>query len=156
MAPGDTGSPGPQAGERAPDCAGLLAGVAATPLRLYDLLRERGHVLVLYADSADALASCREAAATGYRLAGDHITAFVVSRDEATTETVRQPADPDGLRLPVFRDGAAEFARLYGVEAPTAFLIRPDGYLGARLSPPTAAGAASALSDALGRVFRLP
>ncbi|MGW4753125.1 FAD-dependent monooxygenase [Streptomyces chartreusis] len=156
VAPGNTGSPGPHAGERAPDCAGLLAGVASTPLRLYDLLRDRGHVLVLYADSADALASCREAAATGYRLAGDHVTAFVVSRDEVTTQTVRRPADPDDLRLPVFRDGAAEFARLYGVEAPTAFLIRPDGYLGARLSPLTAADAASELSDALGRVFHLP
>ncbi|MEU6303612.1 hypothetical protein [Streptomyces chartreusis] len=84
--------------------------MAATPLRLYDLLRERGHVLVLYADSPDALASCREAALAGYRLAGDHISAFVVGRDE----------------------------------------------VGARLSPLTASGAASALSDALGRVFRLP
>lgn len=156
VAPGNTGSPHPRAGDRAPDSAGLLAGVATTPLRLYDLLRERGHVLVLHADSADALASCREAAATGYRLAGDRITAFVVSRDEVAPEAVRQPTDPDGLRLPVFRDGAAEFARLYCVEAPTAFLIRPDGYLSARLSPLTAAGAASALSDALGRVFRLP
>ncbi|WP_432197280.1 FAD-dependent monooxygenase [Streptomyces sp. bgisy027] len=157
-APGDAGSPGPQAGERAPDCTGLLAGVAVAPLRLYDLLRERGHVLVLYADSSDALASCREAAATGHRLVGDQLTAFVVSRDEVTPQAVRRPTDPDGRRLPVFRDGAAQFARLYGVDAPTAFLIRPDGYLGARLSPPAAAGAtgaASALSDALGRVFHL-
>ncbi|MFG1664230.1 FAD-dependent monooxygenase [Streptomyces sp. Y7] len=149
---GDPGD-GPRAGERAPDCPGLAAGVAAAPLRLYDLLRDRGHVLVLYADSADALLSCREAAAAGQRLTGGNLTAFVVTRDDVTPEAGGGPAE---VRVPVFRDGAAEFRRLYGVGGPTAFLIRPDGHVGARVSPLTGPGAAAALSDALGRVFRLP
>ncbi|WP_261989344.1 FAD-dependent monooxygenase [Streptomyces sp. uw30] len=153
---GDSGSPAPQPGERAPDCPGLAAGVAAMPLRLYDLLRDRGHVLVLYADSAAALAACRETAATVHRLIGGNVKVFVVSRHQAAAEAVSGQTDADGRHLPVFQDGAGEFARLYGAEGPTAFLIRPDGYLGARLSPLTAPGTASALSDALGRVFQLP
>ncbi|MEU8847988.1 hypothetical protein AB0C70_17450 [Streptomyces sp. NPDC048564] len=46
--------------------------------------------------------------------------------------------------------------QLYGVDGPTAFLVRPDGYLSARLSPLAAPGTVPALADALGRVFQLP
>lgn len=148
--------PGPGPGERAPDCRGLTAGVAATPLRLYDLLRDRGHVLVLYADSADALTACREAATTVHRLADGKVAAFVVARDAGTADAARGQSDADGWHLPVFSDGAAQFQQLYGVNGATGFLVRPDGYLGARLSPLTAARTVSALSEALGRVFRLP
>ncbi|MBT2478949.1 hypothetical protein J7E94_12005 [Streptomyces sp. ISL-94] len=45
------------------------------------------------------------------------------------------PSAPDGL--PAYRDSAGEFARLYAARQPTAFVIRPDGQLGARLFPPT-------------------
>lgn len=92
------------------------------------------------------------------------MTAFVVTRHEAGAGAVRGQTgaeaewgvnDADGRHLPVFRDSAAQFERLYGVEGPTALLIRPDGYLSARLSPLTAPETASALTDALGRVFRL-
>jgi 2-polyprenyl-6-methoxyphenol hydroxylase-like FAD-dependent oxidoreductase len=154
--PGSSPGKGPGPGERAPDCRDLVAGVAATPLRLYDLLRDRGHVLVLYADSADALTACREAAATAHRLAGGKVAAFVVARHEHTAEAARAQTDADGLHLPAFSDGAAEFEQLYGVDGPTAFLIRPDGYLSARLSPLAAPGTVPALADALGRVFHLP
>jgi hypothetical protein len=71
------------------------------------------------------------------------------------SETVRGQTGVDGRLLPVFRDDAAEFARQYGVRDAAAFLVRPDGYLAARMSPPAAPGTASALSAALGRVFRL-
>ncbi|MFC8094278.1 FAD-dependent monooxygenase [Streptomyces sp. NPDC057301] len=154
--PGSSPGRGPGPGERAPDCRNLVAGVAATPLRLYDLLRDRGHVLVLYADSADALTACREAAATAHRLAGGKVAAFIVARHEHTAEAARAQSDADGLHLPAFSDGAAEFEQLYGVDGPTAFLIRPDGYLSARLSPLAAPGTVPALADALGRVFHLP
>uniref|UniRef100_A0AAU1IA62 FAD-dependent monooxygenase n=1 Tax=Streptomyces sp. NBC_00180 TaxID=2903632 RepID=A0AAU1IA62_9ACTN len=154
--PGKGPGKGPGPGERAPDCRNLVAGVAATPLRLYDLLRDRGHVLVLYADSADALTACREAAATVHRLAGGKVTAFVVTRHEHTAEAARAQSDANGPHLPAFSDGAAEFEQLYGVGGPTAFLIRPDGYLSARLSPLAAPGTVPALADALGRVFHLP
>ncbi|GAA4072700.1 hypothetical protein [Streptomyces shaanxiensis] len=110
---------------------------------------------MLYADSTEALAGCREAAATFHRLARDNVTAYVVTRTQATAQAGGGQTDADGRHLPVFQDGAAQFERLYGVEGPTALLIPPDGYLSARLSPLTTEGTVSALSDALGRLFRL-
>lgn len=152
--PADADSPGP--GERAPDCRGLTTGLAMTPLRLYDLLRDRGHVLVLHADSADALTACRATAATADRLTGGTLPAFLVAAgDGDATKALHVPVGANGRHLPVFRDGAGEFARLYGVKGAAAFLIRPDGYLAARLTGLAAAETEPALADALGRVFRL-
>ncbi|WP_336319805.1 FAD-dependent monooxygenase [Streptomyces lavendofoliae] len=137
-APGPGPAPGPRPGERAPDCGGLLREIAAYPLRLYDLLRGRDHVLVLYADGAvderfDALA------AVARESSGGRVDAFAVLADGT-------PAGP--VRLPVYRDGRGEFGRLYGAAGTgtTAFVVRPDGYLGTRLSPPTPEGLAGHLS----------
>lgn len=47
------GTAGPQPGDRAPDCGGLTSAIAAYPLRLYDLLRGRDHVCVLYLTGPD-------------------------------------------------------------------------------------------------------
>lgn len=63
VGPGSAAGGGPRPGERAPDCGGLVSGVATVPLRLYDLLRDRGHVLVLYADSARDVGACAALAA---------------------------------------------------------------------------------------------
>ncbi|MFD9931993.1 FAD-dependent monooxygenase [Streptomyces massasporeus] len=152
--PADADSPGP--GERAPDCRGLTTGLAMTPLRLFDLLRDRGHVLVLHADSADALTACRDTAATADRLTGGTLPAFLVAAGGTDArKAAHVPVGANGRHLPVFRDGAGEFARLYGVKGAAAFLIRPDGYLAARLKGLAAAETEPALADALGRVFRL-
>ncbi|MFJ1962722.1 FAD-dependent monooxygenase [Streptomyces massasporeus] len=152
--PADADSPGP--GDRAPDCRGLTTSLAMTPLRLFDLLRERGHVLVLHADSADALTTCRGTAATADRLTGGTLPAFLVAAgDSDTAQAVHVPVGANGRRLPVFRDESGEFARLYGVRGAAAFLIRPDGHLAARLTGLAAAETEPALADALGRVFRL-
>ncbi|MFD8235400.1 FAD-dependent monooxygenase [Streptomyces sp. NPDC059696] len=154
--PGDADSPGPAPGERAPDCRGLTTSLATNPLRLYDLLRDRGHVLVLYADSADALTACRETAHAADRLTGGKLPAFVVAAGDAETAGAsRVPGGANGGHLPVFRDTAGEFARLYGARGATAFLVRPDGYLAARLGRLAATGTESAPADALGRIFRL-
>ncbi|AMW15633.1 pentachlorophenol monooxygenase [Streptomyces qaidamensis] len=152
--PADADSPAP--GDRAPDCRGLTTSLATTPLRLYDLLRDRGHVLVLYAGSADALTACRDTAATADRLTGGTLPAVLVAAGDAyTAPAVHVPAGAGGRHLPVFRDEAGEFARLYGAKGAAAFLIRPDGYLAARLAPLAAGETESALADVLGRVFRL-
>ncbi|MBB4710994.1 2-polyprenyl-6-methoxyphenol hydroxylase-like FAD-dependent oxidoreductase [Streptomyces luteogriseus] len=152
--PTDADCPGP--GDRAPDCRGLTTSLAMTPLRLYDLLRDRGHVLVLHADSADALTACRDTAATADRLTGGTLPAFLVAAgDSDAAQAVHVPVGANGRHLPVFRDEAGEFARLYGVKGAMAFLIRPDGYLAARLTGLAAAETEPALTDALGRVFRL-
>lgn len=152
--PTDADCPGP--GDRAPDCRGLTTSLAMTPLRLYDLLRDRGHVLVLHADSADALTACRDTAATADRLTGGTLPAFLVAAgDSDAAQAMHVPVGANGRHLPVFRDEAGEFARLYGVKGAVAFLIRPDGYLAARLTGLAAAETEPALADALGRVFRL-
>ncbi|MFC8447485.1 FAD-dependent monooxygenase [Kitasatospora sp. NPDC057223] len=130
----------PQPGDRAPDCAGLTTPVAAYPLRLLDVLRDRtGHVLVLYtADAAEPAAAAAAAAAT--LLPGAGPTALAVLAREAA------PTRPGVLSVPEYRDAAGEFARLYRPDGPTGFVVRPDGQLGARFP---LAGTAAALTGYL-------
>ncbi|MER5382752.1 FAD-dependent monooxygenase [Streptomyces sp. NPDC002688] len=119
--------PGPQPGDRAPDCAGLSAHIAAYPLRLYDLLRDRGHVLLLYGDGDH-----------GWQLA-DAASDFSEGRVD-TCVILPAGSAPDSSGPPTYVDTAGDFARLYALgDQPAALLVRPDGYIGARLSPPTAA-----------------
>ncbi|MFE9256326.1 FAD-dependent monooxygenase [Streptomyces sp. NPDC006879] len=142
VGPATVAQAGPAAGERAPDCGGMTGSIATYPMRLFDLLRDRGHLLLLYADAAEDAALLRELAAVSRGL----------SRGEVEPCTLLVPGVPaGGFPGPVYRDGAGEFRRGYGVERCAAFLVRPDGYLGTRLSPPSVA----ALSEHLEGVFRL-
>ncbi|MFF0433940.1 FAD-dependent monooxygenase [Streptomyces sp. NPDC004327] len=142
--PADDGA-GPRPGDRAPDCTGLTEPLASYPLRLYDVLRDRGHVLLLYgAAESDGLAELAERAA---ELSGGAVRACAVL-----------PGGPGaagdgrgGPAMPVYRDADGQFARQYAAGTPTAFLVRPDGYLGARLRPP----AAASLEAYLRGVFRI-
>ncbi|OLZ54301.1 pentachlorophenol monooxygenase [Streptomyces amritsarensis] len=117
--------PGPRPGDRAPDCGGLTSPIAAVPLRLADLLRERGHVLLLYGTGLDELAR------TARDSSGGRVETCVVLPADTPPD---EPAGP-GV-LPAYHDTGGEFARNYAAGPPTAFLVRPDGYLGARLAPP--------------------
>ncbi|MGW7101825.1 FAD-dependent monooxygenase [Streptomyces sp. NPDC054838] len=132
--------PGPRPGDRAPDCGGLVTAIATYPSRLYDLLRGREHTLVLYGPGPE-VPHLEQLSEVVHELAPDRMNICAVL---ATTGTGR--AAP----VPVYRDARGEFARVYGVgEEPAAFVVRPDGYLGARLVPPAGAGLGSYLS----RVF---
>ncbi|MFG2982073.1 FAD-dependent monooxygenase [Streptomyces sp. NPDC048258] len=132
--------PGPRPGDRAPDCGGLTGPIAAYPMRLYDVLRDRGHVLVLYGNGNGAASGSGDGDGDGRWIDELARTAGESSGDRVETCVVLDPDAPAAGRtvLPAYRDTAGEFARLYAVDGPTAFVIRPDGYLGARLSPPTA------------------
>ncbi|MFJ9022402.1 hypothetical protein ACIRPU_20905 [Streptomyces sp. NPDC102259] len=55
----------------------------------------------------------------------------------------------DALPVAAYRDAAGEFARLYRPNGPTAFVIRPDGYLGTRFPLPDTAAALPAYLTAL-------
>ncbi|MFC8587755.1 FAD-dependent monooxygenase [Streptomyces sp. NPDC057217] len=124
----------PQPGDRAPDCAGLTTPVAAFPLRLLDVLRGRaGHVVLLYGSDVAELSGTAEAA----RAAGG-LPAAVVLPDGADRSGLAS------LPVPVYRDAAGEFARLYLPDGATGFVVRPDGQLGARFP---LGGAAAALGD---------
>ncbi|WP_374777984.1 FAD-dependent monooxygenase [Streptomyces sp. NBC_01310] len=139
--------PGPRPGDRAPDCSGLTGQIAAYPLRLYDLLRDRGHVLLLYvygtetgtetgagtSTGSESGTGLDELARTARESSGGRVETCVILPADARTDG---PVGDAGV-LPAYRDAAGEFARLYAADQPTAFVIRPDGYLGARLSPVT-------------------
>ncbi|MFF0018967.1 FAD-dependent monooxygenase [Streptomyces sp. NPDC005496] len=132
---------GPRPGDRVPDCRGLTGPIASNALRLYDVLRERDHVLLLYGTGApdegfDELARAAAESAPG--------------RVERIAVVPSGDAAAEAGRLPVYRDSEGEFARGFAVRTPTAFLVRPDGYLAARLHPPTP----RALTACLARVFR--
>ncbi|MET9434733.1 FAD-dependent monooxygenase [Streptomyces sp. NPDC006551] len=140
--PGDA----PQPGDRAPDCAGLTSPVATYPLRLLDVLRGRtGHLVLLYAARTADLSDAAGAAGAAGREAGLEAIA-VFDRDAV-------PATPGTLGVPVYRDAAGEFARLYRPEGPTGFVIRPDGQLGARFP---LADTAAALSGYLATLSARP
>ncbi|WP_432005635.1 FAD-dependent monooxygenase [Streptomyces parvus] len=126
-------------GDRAPDCGGLTGDIAAHPVRLFDLLRGRGHVLLVYGDhpagdtAADLAAAARE-------LTGGRMVTYRILPADA-------PERPTGI--PHRHDSRGEFARQYGAGEGAAFVVRPDGYLAACLQPPRV----GALKEALQRVF---
>ncbi|MFJ3877599.1 FAD-dependent monooxygenase [Streptomyces sp. NPDC090077] len=135
-------SGGPRPGDRAPDCGGLAGEVPHYPLRLFDLLRDREHVLLLHTDGApDSYVPALAAVADG--VPAGRLTAYAVLSEGGTA--------PAGAAWPVYRDGRGEFARAYGVRGPAAFVVRPDGYLGARLEPPAAEGLAAYLAGVFHR-----
>ncbi|MEU5170722.1 FAD-dependent monooxygenase [Streptomyces mutomycini] len=112
---------GPTPGDRAPDCGGLRYALGAFPVRLFTLLREREHTLLLYADHEDGTVAFDEVA-TAARDAGHGMldTCAVLGSG------VRAPS----LRTPAVHDSLGEFRRAYGARGGEAFLVRPDGYLG--------------------------
>ncbi|MEU5402977.1 FAD-dependent monooxygenase [Streptomyces sp. NPDC005963] len=142
--PDPTAQDGPQPGDRAPDCAGLTRDIAAYPVRLHELLRDREHVLLWYDnDPGGSFDDVTESVAAAEELSPGRLETCLVLANAV-------PNRRSG-KVPVYRDGAGEFARVYGVERPTAFVVRPDGHLGARLCPPTAAELAAQLRG----VFRV-
>ncbi|MEU9418918.1 FAD-dependent monooxygenase [Streptomyces sp. NPDC048272] len=136
--PGGAASPRP--GDRAPDCGGLVSAIATYPLRLYDLLRDRDHVLVLYLAGPDTGAMTELGALAGDFPAGRLGLCAVLADGVAS----------DGAPVPVYRDDRGEFARLYGVRESTVFVVRPDGHLGARIALPAGKALVSHLEGILG------
>ncbi|MCR8897590.1 FAD-dependent monooxygenase [Gordonia sp. GONU] len=116
----------PRAGERAPDAAGLGRESVNHPLRLFSLLGGVDHSLVLYADAtsgAEDVAVLEGLAAEITATARGHMTVHVVAAPTA------QVGSTD---LPLLRDTEGLFAAGYRPDGSTAFVIRPDGYLGYR------------------------
>lgn len=118
---------GPLAGDRAPDVGGLRRPFVRYDSRLFDLMRGTHHTLVLYTHEDDAESDCRRfgqiADALGRRY-GSHIQVYAVFHPDCSAASL------EGLS--VAYDTRNEFARLYGPHRGSAFLIRPDGYVGYR------------------------
>ncbi|MET7370254.1 FAD-dependent monooxygenase [Streptomyces sp. NPDC005566] len=128
VGPDGTAHDGPAPGDRAPDCGGIEYGLASFPVRLFTLLRGRDHTLLLYADDEEQPERFDEVAAAAERAAPGLLNACAVLAPK-----VRAP----GLRLPAVHDGLDEFRSMYGARGGEAILVRPDGYLGLRVTPAT-------------------
>jgi 2-polyprenyl-6-methoxyphenol hydroxylase-like FAD-dependent oxidoreductase len=116
---------GPRPGDRTPDCRGLRRPEINFSFRLFDLLADPGHTLLLYVDETGPRPDLAEIA--------------TVTEGRARTYVITP--DP-GLRVagaPVIVDAAGEFRDAYGATAGGGYLVRPDGYLGFRAAPLTAA-----------------
>ncbi|MEU2461237.1 FAD-dependent monooxygenase [Streptomyces sp. NPDC012473] len=117
---------GPAPGDRAPDCGGLAYALASFPVRLFTLLREREHTLLLYAGHGDPVRAFGAVAASAERAAPGLLNACAV-----LAPGLEAPAPG----LPVVHDTRDEFRRTYGARDGEAFLVRPDGHLGLRTVP---------------------
>lgn len=107
-----------QPGERAPDARGLRRDIVAYPLRLFELFAGVDHTLVLWPD-AD-LTAFEELAAQAVQSAHGLLGVYLLTPEHVDST------------LPVIVDADGDFRDAYGVEGPTAFVVRPDGYLGYR------------------------
>jgi 2-polyprenyl-6-methoxyphenol hydroxylase-like FAD-dependent oxidoreductase len=135
---------GPRPGDRAPDVPGLRRAGLDFPLRLFDLFRGTHHTLLLYAAAPAGEAgpdTFEDIAEALHRRCGEHLRAYLLSPD---------PAGPGIAACPTLVDAERHFQRAYAAGAGTAYLVRPDGYVGFR----TDALRRDTLDSYLGRIFR--
>ncbi len=113
---------GLRAGARAPDATGLTRDAVTGPLRLFNLLGRRDHTTLLYApDGPVDVATYERAAEAAVTAANGRMDVYLVASPGAElTATV----------LPLIRDTAGDFARSYAPAGPSAYVVRPDGYVG--------------------------
>lgn len=115
---------GPRPGIRAPDARALTRDAVTTPLCLFTLLSSPRHTLLCYAgpDCGPEAVECLEQAAdTAVQAAHAQVDVYVVAHPDA---------EVDSTVLPLIRDSDGDFARSYAAEGISAFVVRPDGYLG--------------------------
>jgi len=119
---------GPRPGNRAPD--GVLLGASGASVRVFELLREPSHALLIFAGPAASIAAVEQARALAARLRGADLRTFVIIGIGSGSGIGLEPsglgehADPEG-----------RVHATYGVEGPAAVLLRPDGHIGLRCDP---------------------
>lgn len=116
---------GPPAGARAPDAELRINGLTK-PVRLYELLRDPRHALLLFAGSSLTLEDRQHVANVDTMITrySDSIAVHVLTNSEPGVE------------------------RRYGADAPWMYLVRPDGYIGLRGRPEI-----DSIEKYLGRIF---
>jgi len=135
---------GPRPGDRVPDFPLEPGPGHDGPTRLFEALRGTRHVLLLFEGDrgeGGAFAAVHDAA----RPLGAEIDAYLVTRGEVARPSIVW----DG---PTLADRSRALHHGFGVRGAAVALIRPDGYLGYRASPPDAAK----LAAYLGRIFTRP
>jgi 2-polyprenyl-6-methoxyphenol hydroxylase-like FAD-dependent oxidoreductase len=108
-------------GGRAPDATGLTRDAVMAPLRLFELLGRRGHTTLWYApDGPVDIATFERAAYAAVDAAHGRMDVYLIAAPDA---------DVTATTLPLIRDAGGEFARAYQPSGPSAYVVRPDGYL---------------------------
>jgi pentachlorophenol monooxygenase len=119
-APATSGTAG--AGGRAPDATGLTRNAVTGPLRLFSLLGRREHTTLLYApDGPVDVAVFERAAEAAVSAAHGRMDVYLIAAPGAEVAATE---------LPVVVDSGGDFAKAYGPAGPSAYVVRPDGYLG--------------------------
>ena len=110
------------AGARAPDATGLTRDAVTGPVRLFSLLGRREHTTLLYAsDGPVDVATYERAAAAAVSAAHGRMDVYLIAAPGA---------DVTATELPVVVDSGGDFAMAYAPAGPSAYVVRPDGYLG--------------------------
>lgn len=125
----------PRAGDRAPDCDGLRMENIHSPLRMFDVLRGTRFVLLIYCPSAISpeQASFLEGLAAALRSGyGSLVRVVVISNAETSNPAI--------IGVTLMRDSDGAFVAAYRAQSETAYLIRPDGYIGCHMRPVTESG----------------
>jgi hypothetical protein len=120
----------PHPGDRAPDVLFETPGDPG-PRRLFDVLRDTRHALLLFEGAARSDEGDRHFERIGGLVRGryaDRIAAHVVAH---------LGRRPEGLRWdgPLLLDGDGSLHHRFGARAECLYLIRPDGYVGYRAQP---------------------
>ena len=110
------------AGARAPDATGLTRDAVTGPLRLFSLLGRREHTTLLYAPAGPVdVAAFERAADAAIKTAHGQMDVYLIAAPGA---------DIGATSLPVIFDTGGDFAMAYAPAGPSAYVVRPDGYLG--------------------------
>jgi FAD binding domain len=120
----DANTPGPVAGDRAPDAQGLWRQGVGFPMRMFEILKGTEHVLISYLADSGPAKELADLSAWAQQLP-EHIASRVrlvaITKDSAS----------DQPHIALLHDRAGAFAKAYG-EHNACFLVRPDGYIGWR------------------------
>jgi len=130
-----------QAGDRAPDCEGLHREYVRAPFRLLDITRGAAHILLVYLGrsvSAEQVAALEHLAQTLKTFPGPNCRITAIAAHNAPPVAL--------IGVPIVTDTSGQFAAAYKPTASTAFLIRPDGYIGYHARPFTPQGIIDYLS----------
>ncbi|HXE14504.1 MAG TPA: FAD-dependent monooxygenase [Bryobacteraceae bacterium] len=132
----------PRAGDRAPDCDGLRMENVRSPLRMFDVLRGTSFVLLIYYSDPlqPAQTSFLDNLASGLRSKyGSLVRVVLISNAET--------GNPAVIGVTIMRDSDGAFATAYQAQSETAYLIRPDGYIGCHMRPVTENGIVGYFDD---------
>jgi hypothetical protein len=133
------------AGDRAPDCSGLLRANVRYPYRLFDITRGVDHVILLYVGKLVEPAQIELIESVLQKLKAAQGPAC---RPVLICSLDAEPLDVFGATI--LKDSAGEFASAYAPGVNTGYVIRPDGYVGYHGRPMNAQG----LFDYLGVLYR--